>query len=79
MNYAPVRVKVHFKYGAIVDPKLMLAFLRYRPLTLKQLEGRPSHKLTKFYKEHKLTWKHTPLIKLAPHYIRFEHEVATTQ
>jgi hypothetical protein len=77
MNYAPVPVKAHFKSGAIVDPKLMLAFFRCRPLTLKQLEGRPSHILIKFYKEHKLTWKHTPQIKLALHCIRFKHEVAT--
>jgi hypothetical protein len=39
MSYAPVRVKAQFKSGAIVDPKLMLAFLRYRPFTLKQLGG----------------------------------------
>lgn len=76
-NYAPVPVKANFKSGAIVDPKLMLAFLRYRLLMLKQLEGRPSHIHIKFYKKHKLTWKLTPQIKLAMQCIRFKHEVAT--
>ena len=33
------RVKAHFKSGATVDPKLMFAILRYRPLTLQQLGG----------------------------------------
>jgi hypothetical protein len=37
MNDAPVRVKAHFRSGAIVDPNLMLTFLRYRPLTLNPL------------------------------------------
>ena len=51
INYAPVRVKAHFKSGAIVDPKLMLAFLRYRPLTLKQSGGSAiSHTYKNFYK-----------------------------
>jgi hypothetical protein len=47
MNYAPVRVKHISNQGLL----LVLSFLRYRPLTLKQVGGRSSHILMKLYKD----------------------------